>query len=65
MTTTALLPTICFMSMIVFLFCLVVYRQERRDGRSLEASFNESAVLSVFLLGSAAMEYVAVVANYA
>lgn len=63
-TTAALLLAICFMSAIVFLFCRVVYSQERRDGRSHEASFNESAVLSIFLLGSAAIEYVAVVANY-
>jgi hypothetical protein len=63
-TTTALFLAISFMNVLVFLFCRVVYRQERRDGRSHKVSLNESAVLSVFLLGSAVLEYVAVVAKY-
>ncbi len=64
MTTTALFIEICFMCVIVILFCRVFYRQERKDGRSHDVSLNEQAVSSVFLLGSAAIEYVAVVANY-
>lgn len=64
MTNPALLPTIGLMGATVLLFYRAVYWQERKGGRSHEASLVESSLLSVFLLGSAAIEYAAVVANY-
>jgi hypothetical protein len=64
MTLPALFLALCFVGVTIFLFSQVTYWQERRNGRTHEASLNESAVLSIFLLGSAAIEYAAVVTSY-
>ena len=64
MTNPTLLLAISFIGVTVFLIYRLVYWQQRNDGRSHAASFNESAVFSLFLLCSAAVDYVAVVANY-
>lgn len=65
MTTSALLPVIGFIGATVFLFYRAVYRQERKAGRSHDASLIDSTVFSVFLLGSVVLNYAAVVAHYA
>ena len=64
MTNPSLLPVAGFIGAVVFLFYRASYWQQRREGRSHAASLNDSTVLSVFLLGSAAFDYVAVVAGY-
>lgn len=64
MTLPALFLAISFAGVTIFAFSHATYWQERRDGRTHKASLNESTVLGVFLLGSATVEYVAVVANY-
>jgi hypothetical protein len=65
MINSALLLALGIVGVTISLYSRVAYWQERRDGRTHEASLNESAVLGIFLLGSVVIEYAAVTTNYA
>jgi uncharacterized iron-regulated membrane protein len=64
MTNHTLLTAIVGVGVIVFLFAIGIYWQQRRDGRSHEASVNDATAMSTFMLGTAVIDYAAVVANY-
>lgn len=64
MTNQALLLASGSIGVMVFLFAIGIYWQQRSDGRSHEASVNDATAMGVFFLGAAVFDYVAVVANY-
>ena len=65
MTYPASFLAISFIVVLTFLHSGVVYWQERRVGSSHDASLKESAVVTVFFWGAAAIDYFAVVSKYA
>ena len=64
MMNRTLLLAIVGVGVTVFLSTIGIYWQQRRDGRSHEASVNDATAMGILMLGSAVIDYVAVVSNY-
>ncbi|MDO8206783.1 MAG: hypothetical protein Q7T38_03060 [Gallionella sp.] len=56
---------VSFIFTLLFLHSCAVYWQERKEGRSHEASVHETIVATVFFAGSATIQYFSVVSHYA
>lgn len=56
---------VSFVFSLLFLHSCVVYWQERKEGKSHEASLHEAVVVTVFFAGSATIHYVAAVSKFA
>lgn len=65
MTHPALFLAISFMAVTLLFHSCAVYWQERKEGRSHEASLKEATAVTVFFSGTAAIHYLAVVSKYA
>lgn len=54
-----------FIGVTIFLQGCVIYWQQRRAGISHEHALHESAVVSLFFVGTATLHYLAVISKYA
>ncbi len=65
MTYSISFLAVSFIFALLLLHSCAIYWQERKEGRSHEASLRETIVVTVFFASTATIQYFAVVSKYA